>query len=487
MKRVFGIIFFSGLALTGLFGFTPATARNLDVRVITLEDKTINPVTAEYIINAIDQAQADGSQCLIIELDTPGGLLNSTRSIVKRMLTAEIPVVVFISPAGSRAGSAGVFITYAGHVAAMAPSTNIGAAHPVQMGADHPAPKDDRDWQELKDILKNLRDSRKPSGKEDPAPTGKAEETPETDPVEDSVRDDATPMASKILNDTVAFIRAIARERGRNAEWAIRSVVKSESITNSEALEKGVVEIIARDLPDLLVQLNGREVTVKGEAVILKTLDAPVTRVEMDARQKFFNILADPNIAYFLLILGFYGLLFEITHPGIGVPGVLGAIFLILALYSMQTLPTNYAGLALMSLGLVLLVAEAYAPGFGLLTLGGMVCLALGSMLLFESVDPVMRVSRGLIFGVTASFGGIMILLAGFLLRNRRRQAMGGKEGMVGLKGRAQTALNPGTTGQVFVHGEIWSANTAEPVSVGEPVVVESVDGLTLKVKRLQP
>jgi membrane-bound serine protease (ClpP class) len=479
-------MFLSGFFLAAFFSLTGA-AGVMDARVITLNDKTVNPVTAEYIINAIDRAQADGSRCLIIELDTPGGLLNSTRSIVKRLLTAEIPVVVYISPAGSRAGSAGVFITYASHIAAMAPSTNIGAAHPVQMGgADRPDPKDNRDWRELKEMIRGLRYDPQPSGEDAPAAEDGPEKTIEKEPLEDAVKDDQDPMSSKILNDTVAFIRAIAQERGRNAQWAVQSVVKSESITSDEALEKGVVEIIASDLQDLLAQLDGREVSIKGKTVILKTRGASVTRVDMDARQKFFNVLADPNIAYFLLILGFYGLLFEMTHPGIGVPGVLGAIFLILALYSMQTLPTNYAGLALMSLGLILLVAEAYAPGFGLLTLGGMVCLALGSMLLFESVDPVMRVSRGLIFGVTASFGGLMIFLAGFLFRNRRRPAMGGKEGMVGLKGKARTALKPGTPGQILVHGEIWSATADEPVSAGEAVEVESVEGLVLKVKRLK-
>lgn len=477
MLRHFLRIFILGILLF----VSPSIIQASDIKVITLDDKTINPVTAEYIIRSIDQAEQENTAFLVLELDTPGGLLNSTRSIVKRMMTAKIPIVVYISPKGGRAGSAGVFITYASHIAAMAPSTNIGAAHPVSIGSDRPISPENRDWQEMRDFIGDLRESSDSplDSKKDEASSNEQEAYIQNEP-------DSNPMASKILNDTVAFIKAIATERGRNAQWAELSVSRSESITNDQALKKGVVEIVANDFDDLLNQLDGRTVVVQGRPITLNTQNERIVRIPMDARQNFFNIFADPNIAYFLLILGFYGLLFELTHPGIGVPGILGYIFLILALYSMQTLPTNYAGLALMGVGLILLVAEAYVPGFGLLTVGGMVSLAMGSMLLFESADPVMRVSRILIAIITVSFGGCTLFLIGFLLRNRTRQAMSGREGMQGLIGQVLVTISPERAGQVFVHGERWQAICDESCSKGTDVVVVSITGLTLKVKPIK-
>jgi membrane-bound serine protease (ClpP class) len=452
-----------------------------DILVIQLNQDSINPVTAEYIIKNIDRAEADQAEVLILQLDTPGGLLNSTRTIVKRMLTAEVPIVVYIAPSGSRAGSAGVFITYASHIAAMAPSTNIGAAHPVQLGDR--APQKGNQWQDLQELLEELKKAN--MQKEDSAEQSESNDGLKSENVanDESFVSDDDPMGSKILNDTVAFIKAIAAQRNRNVDWAVESVTKSSSITVDEALEKGVVEIVAQDLSDLVKQLDGQSVQINGKEVILQTKEAVIQHVPMTNRQKFFNILADPNIAYFLMILGFYGLLFEITHPGIGVPGVLGAVFLILAFYSMQTLPTNYAGLALLALGLILLIAEAYTPTFGLLTLGGLVCMVLGSLLLFETADPVMRVSKFLIFSFAGMSALFSIVVLGVLIKNRRKPAFGAGSGMVGLKGEVQKTIEPNKAGKVFIHGELWNAESDTVLSKGDKVIVKVVEGMTLKVE----
>ena len=453
------------------------------VQMIHLNDDTVNPVTADYIIEAIDRAYEQNAQCLIIKMDTPGGLLNSTRTIVKKMLTSKVPVVVYIAPGGSRAGSAGVFITYASHVAAMAPSTNIGAAHPVQMGGS--APRRSGEWNELKGLIDDLKEA-KSLAQESKEGVKELSGQPVEEIVkeEEELKADDNPMESKLLQDTVAFIKAIAKERGRNVEWAVDSVVKSSSITSEEAIEKGVVEIIAKNDEDLLEQLDGRGVVINGEKIILKTKGAYIESIEMDPRQKFFNVLANPNIAYFLMILGFYGLLFEVTHPGFGVPGVLGIVFLILAFYSMQTLPTNYAGLALLILGLILLITEAYTPTFGVLTLGGLTCMILGSMLLFESADPVMRVSKEAIFTFSLTTAAITVFLVRSVIVAHRAKIHGGQEGLIGVVGEAKTHFTPGKKGKVFVHGELWNAVSDETVNKGDEIVVEEVEGLTVKIKK---
>ena len=312
-------IFIVGMSLTAFCVKGLASDSNT-VFVLQLDDATINPVTAEYIMNAITQAENQKATALLLKLDTPGGLLSSTRSIVKRILASEVPVVVYIYPSGSRAGSAGVFITYASHIAAMAPSTNIGAAHPVEFGQEPRHRQKEEDLQEFRDLLKELK---KKKEKGSPAEQTK-EKASKQNAAEEELPSDEDPMSSKILNDTVAFIRALAQLRHRNVEWAVKSVAKSSSITETEALEKGVVEIIAKDEHDLLEKLDGRIVRIKDQDLELHTKDAIVKTIAMDFRQSFFNILANPNVAYIFMILGFYGLLYEITHPGFGIPGIAG-------------------------------------------------------------------------------------------------------------------------------------------------------------------
>lgn len=467
------------------------------VHVIQLDDATINPATADYIIQSIERAYEEKAQCLILKMDTPGGLLNSTRLIVKKIMSAPLPIVVFISPSGSRAGSAGVFITYSSHVAAMSPSTNIGAAHPVQMGGKK------RDWwDDFRDFMKDSRQKQQPkcsrnleeqkeNGRkiiplEDKKTPIESKEQSEEIPQEirDNTEGDDDPLSSKILNDTVAFIKAIAEERNRNIDWAIKSVTKSLSITEQEALDKNVIEIIAKDDNDLLIQLDGRIVKIAGEERTLNTKDAFIKNIPMDFRQSFLNVLANPNIAYIFMILGFYGLLYEVTHPGFGVPGVLGTIFLILAFFSMQTLPVDYAGLALIILAIILFITEVNVPGFGLFTLGGVTCMFLGSMLLFDSADPMMRVSKSLVLSLSLTTAGITFIIVQAVLRSHRKKILSGKEGLVGQKGSVIKSIPLNQEGKVFVHGEIWNAVSDGKLEKGDKITVMQVDGMTLKVQK---
>lgn len=437
-----------------------------EVYVVKINDDTINPVTADYIIDSIDKAHERGAECLIIELDTPGGLLTSTRLIVKKIMSAGIPIVVYIYPSGSRAGSAGVFITYASHIAAMAPSTNIGAAHPVKMGGGEQRSV----WDALRDLVDSFSQKENEPQKEDK----KTDESEEIDV-----------MSGKILHDTVAFIKALANERNRNVEWAEKSVAESASITEEEALINNVIEIIAKDEKDLLSKLDGMEVKVRDTIKTLNTKDVILRYVDMNFRQRFLNVLANPNIAYILLMLGFYGLLFEVTHPGVGFPGIAGAICIILAFFSMQILPTNYAGLALILLGIILFIAEAKVPGFGLLTLGGLVCMVLGSLLLFESPYEIMRVSLTLIISLTLATAFITLILVRAVIISHKRKVVSGKEGLAGEIGHAQTDITLGKEGKAFVHGEIWNAVSKENIKKGDKIKVVSVDGMTIEVRKV--
>ncbi len=471
MKKTWQILLLALVFFAIGHGNTYASANV--VQIIQLDDETINPITAEYIDHAITKAEAEKAECLIIKLDTPGGLLNSTRTIVKKILASTVPVVVYIAPGGSRAGSAGVFITYASHVAVMAPSTNIGAAHPVQLGGENRRPKDDS-AEDLKQVLRALSDQIK-SNKKDSAKDKK-----------EIVHSDDDPMSSKILNDTVAWVTTLANKRGRNAQWAVKSVTESASITETEALQSKVIDFIAKDDNELLEKLDGRSVRIEDKDIVLRTKGSQVEMVSMTGRQKFFNVLANPNIAYVLFILGFYGLLYEVTHPGFGVPGVLGIVFLILAFTSMQALATNYAGLALIVLGICFFIAEALTPGLGILAFGGIVCTGVGSLLLFDGSVPGMGISLSLIATFTLTTAALTIFLVTLVIRSHRNKVVSGAEGMIDEEGEVYTRISQGKQGKVSVHGEIWNAIADETLEKGEPIIVEQVNGLILTVKKLK-
>ena len=390
----------------------------------------INPAVNDYIRDSIQRAHAGNARALIIQLDTPGGLLSSTRSIVKEMLSAPLPVIVYVAPSGAGAGSAGVFITLAANVAAMAPGTNIGAAHPVAGGG-----------QEVKGV-----------------------------------------MGEKIENFTASFSETIAQRRGRDTEFAIQAVRRSISITDKEALEKRVIDIIAVDVSDLLKQAHGREVDVAGTKRTLDFDGVSVLRFEMGLKLKVLNVLADPNIAYLLMMAGILGLYMEFSNPGALFPGIAGGIALLLALASLQVLPINYAGLLLIGLGMCLLVAEAFLPSFGLLGISGVVSLGLGSLLLFDVEGSDLTVDPGIVLAAVGTLSAAVLVVTFLVVQSQRRRATLGYEGLVGEVGEVRERLD--LRGRVFVHGEVWNAEGAERLEPGDRIEVVGHDGMVLKVKR---
>ena len=403
------------------------------VQVIEI-DGIINPVSAKHIVSSIDNAHEAGHQCLIVILDTPGGLMESMRIIVKKMLSADIPVVVYVAPSGARAASAGVFVTMAAHVAAMAPSTHIGAAHPVTLG-----------------------------GKE---------------------QDKA--MMEKIVNDTVAFAKSIAKKRGRNETWAAEAVEKSVSITDEEAVDLKVVDLVSPTLEDLILQLDGRQVSLdEKETVVLRTKGADICRVSMTWRDRLLDTISHPQIAYLLFLLGMMGIYFEISNPGAILPGVVGGIAIILAFFALQVLPVNYAGLALMILAVLLFIAEIKVASYGLLSIGGIISLLLGSIMLIDNPTEYLRISWQVIVPAVAVTGGFFVFAITMAIRARVKKPTTGIEGLVGRIGVAESDFRP--DGRVAVYGEIWTAESDDKIKKGEDVEVIRVDKLKLIVKKVNP
>jgi len=436
-----------------------ASPENPFVYRIELADEVINPIAVEYIESSIKKAETDGASALLIQLDTPGGLLTSTRKIVKMIMNAQVPVLVYVGPSGARAGSAGVFITIASHVAAMAPSTNIGAAHPVAM-KDKRSTKDT--FKELLEVLKGKKDGK-----------GKPKET---------AKESKDSMEQKIMNDTEAWARSIATFRGRNQKWAVEAVSESVSATENEAFQKDVIDFVVATPEELLIKANGLPAMLPKGRTTIETKEAKIIDLPMSTRLKWLNVLAHPNIAYILLMLGFYGLLFEFTHPGIGFPGVAGAICLVLAFFGLQVLPTNYAGVALIVMAIILFIAEAKITSYGLLTLGGVVCLFLGSLILFASPYEFMRVSLPIVIAFVAATAVVAAGLATLVVRSQRRKTKTGEEGLIGAVGEVQNI--DGEHIQVFVHGEIWDARCDAKLEIGQEIRVVGTKGLILTVER---
>ncbi len=438
------------------------------VNVIELDNQIISPVTQQYVTSAIDQAESDGAVLLVIKLDTPGGLLESTRAIVKRIMNAKVPVAVYVAPSGSRAASAGVFVTLASHVAAMAPSTNIGAAHPVAIGEGGGA------------VKKLVRRIKRDADQQTKSKTRnrKGEQEPAEEEVVEEERD---PMAEKIINDTVAWITTIAKTRGRNETWAKKAVTESFSVTETEAVNEHIVDLIASDVLDLLKKIHGRTVEVASVPVELHTADATIVEIPMSPRQEFLATITNPNVAYLLMLLGTLGLIFEFTHPGIGFPGIAGLICLLLALYAFQALPVSYAALGLIVLGLGLLIAEIKIVSHGLLAIGGAISLTLGSLLLFDSPDPSIQVSLNIVIPAVVTLVTIILFVLQRALSIQQQPVATGVQGLIGETATATTNLDP--DGTVFVHGELWSATSPRSVHKGEKVRIIRVEGLRLFVE----
>lgn len=412
------------LALVSL-GKTVGLGKESEVTIIELEGP-INPGAAAFLTRGLEDAEKSGSALVIIRLDTPGGLVPSMRMMVKGIMNSPVPVVVYVAPKGAGAASAGVMITVSAHVAAMAPGTNIGAAHPVGAGG--------------KDIDKD--------------------------------------MSEKVVNDMASYGRGIAQDKGKNAEWVEKAIRESVSITAEEAVEKKVVDLVAADIDELLKLLDGREIQLKQGKVTLKTKDLAKLYHKPGFRDTVLRIIGDPNIAYILMMIGLAGLYFELAHPGAVFPGVIGAISLILAFYSFQTLPVNYAGLLLIALAVIFFIAEIKVASYGILSLGGIVSLTLGSIMLFEDVGVSLRLMAPTIVLI----GGFFVIVSTLAFRAYRAKPQSGMEGLIGEVGIVQKPIDP--EGLVFVHGEYWRATSSEKLEPGEMVAVEEVTGLLLKVRK---
>ena len=443
-----------------------AIAAPAPVVVLTL-DGAVSPATADYAVRGIRQAADKGAGLVVLQIDTPGGLDTSMRKIIKEILASPVPVATFVAPGGARAASAGTYILYASHIAAMAPGTNLGAATPVQIGiGPQREPESGPD---------------KSSGKEAAKRKGGAANEPAKS--EPAAKD---AMTRKQVHDASAYIRGLAQLRGRNAEWGERAVREAVSLSAEEARKLKVIDVIARDVSDLLKQLDGRKVTVQGVARALDTAGAEVVYVEPDWRSQLLAVITDPSVALILMMIGLYGLLFEFSNPGFVLPGVVGAICLLLALFAFQLLPINYAGLALILLGIAFIVAEAFMPSFGALGIGGAVALVIGAVILFDpEVAPGYSIPLSVIATVAAVSGAIIFLIVMMAVKARQRPVVSGREDLVGAGGEVVEQFTG--EGWVRVRSETWRASSAVPLNRGQRVRVTRIDGLTLSVEPAQP
>jgi membrane-bound serine protease (ClpP class) len=431
------------------------------VVVLTLEG-AVSPATADYTVRGIRQAAEQGAELVILQIDTPGGLDMAMRKIIKEILASPVPVAAFVAPGGARAASAGTYILYASHIAVMAPATNLGAATPVAIGImpgsepDKDAPRGDR-----------RKNEKEKAGKTD------AEPKPEAAP--------KSTMTQKQIHDAAAYIRGLAQLRGRNAEWGERAVREAVSLSAAEALKLKVIDIVAQDVNDLLRQVNGRKVAVQGVERTLNTGGAIVVVIEPDWRSRLLAVIADPSIALILMMIGIYGLIYEFLNPGFLLPGVAGAICLLLALFAFQMLPINYAGLGLILLGLAFIVAEAFVPSFGALGIGGAVALVIGSVILFEPGAAGYAVPLSFTVTLALASAAIVFAIVTMAARARKRPVVSGREDMIGARGVALDDMQ--SEGWARVHSETWRIVSRVPLARGQKLRVTGIDGLTLSVE----
>ena len=446
------IAVFIALLLVSLTGTAHA-----DGRVVTIEvSGAIGVATAEHVISGIEHAEATGAELIIIDMDTPGGLMAPMRDIVQAILASTVPVATYVTPDGARADSAGTYILLASHIAAMAPTTHLGAATPVSLTGDSVTPEPETDETESAD-----------------EGDGEEESQPEPQP--------GTSMERKVLNDAISYIRSLAERHGRNADWAEKAVTEAATLTAAEALEMNVIEFIAANHAELLEMIDGHEVTVGDETIAMETSGAAIEQFEPSLRIKILQAVANPEIVLILGMIGLYGLMYEGWNPGAIIPGVVGVICLLLAAYGLQVLPVNYAGLALIIVGVALMAAEAFAPSFGALGLGGIAAFVFGAIMMFDSGVPGFGISLGFIIGLAIFAAALIILLVTFLLKLQIRGAVSGRDSIIG--GTGQAMFDFSGEGKVWLEGEAWAARSDVPVRKDQDVIVVDLDGLTLNVR----
>ncbi len=451
MLRLTRVLLAMPFLLAGGLLLTAEPVSSADNPVIQLTiDGAIGPATDDYIGRALATAARRQAELVVIRMDTPGGLDTAMRGIIKNITNSTVPVVTYVAPSGARAASAGTYILYASHIAAMAPGTNVGAATPIRIGGGSPPGNNEKDQ------------PGKPAG-DTAADTGK----------------------QKMINDAVAYLRSLAELRGRNPEWAEKAVREAASVPASEALRLGVIDIVATGMADLMTQLDGREVTVMGQKRVLHTTGAVIDTLAPDWRSRFLSVITNPNVAYILMLIGIYGLILEFSSPGAVVPGTVGAIFLLLALYAFQLLPINYAGMGLMLLGVALMVGEAFQPSFGVLGIGGLIAFVVGSIFLMDTDVPGFGIDISVIVTFTVISALLFIVVIGMAIKARRRPVVSGLEELVG--GVATVLDDFDREGRVSIHSETWRARSDVPLHKGQQVRVSGIEGLTLRVEPLEP
>lgn len=443
-------------ALPSVYSDTSNTATSTPNSAVFISiDGAIGPATRDYFVRSLEKAQQKNARLFIIQINTPGGLDSSMRDIIKEILASNIPVVTYVTPSGARAASAGTYILYASHIAAMSPATNLGAATPVQIGGSSPP-----------ELPTDTPDKTKKNGQPQ------------------STANNKDAMSRKAVNDAVAYIQGLAELRGRNKEWAEKAVREAASLTATDALKQNVIDLIASDISDLLKQLHGRKIKIQQQEIILDTQGMILESIEPDWRTQLLSIITDPNVAYILMLIGIYGLIFEFSNPGAMIPGTVGAICLLLALFAFQALPINYAGFALIALGIIFMIAEAFVPSFGALGISGVVAFVVGSIILMDTEVPGFGVSLPLIGAFALVSSALFTVVLVMALKARRRPVVSGQEELIGAIGEAQQDFEE--QGYIHLHGESWNAITTSPVRKGQKLKVTKLEGLNLYVEPIR-